>query len=120
MFPWKQEVYRSEMHVLNLTNIYEVYISHNCQTVTMNKRKCNTTISLPISVKHIIRGPYGGLSLVILRAQGGQKFRFFLQKVKAFLQIKIKLYQICFEMSYLHYTIVVKEYKRFEISLGAP
>ena len=33
--------------------------------VTMNKRKCNTTISLPISVKHIIRGPYGGLSLVI-------------------------------------------------------
>ena len=58
----------SEMHVLNLTNIYEVYISHNCQTVTMNRRKCNTTISLPISVKHIIRGPYGGLSLVILRA----------------------------------------------------
>ena len=80
MFPWKQEVRRSEMHVLNLTNIYEVYISHNCQTVTMNKRKCNTTISLPISVKHIIRGPYGGLSLVILRAQGGQKFRFFLKK----------------------------------------
>ena len=90
MFPWKQEVHRSEIHVLNLTNIYEVYISHNCQTVTMNKRKCNTTISLPISVKHIIRGPYGGLSLVILRAQGGQKFRFFFEKkVKAFLQIKI-------------------------------
>ena len=80
MFPWKQEVHRSEMHVLNLTNIYEVYISHNCQTVTMNKIKCNTTISLPISVKHIIRGPYGGLSLVILGAQGGQKFRFFLKK----------------------------------------
>ena len=80
MFPWKQEVHRSEMHVLNLTNIYEVYISHSCQTVTMNKRKCNTTISLPISVKHIIRGPYGGLSLVILRAQGGQKFRFFFDK----------------------------------------
>ena len=30
------------------------------------------------------------------------------------------MYQICFEMSYLHYTIVVKKYKRFEISLGAP
>ena len=88
MFPWKQEVHRSEMHVLNLTNIFEVYISHNCQTITMNKRKCKTTISLPISVKHIIRGPYGGLSLDILRAQGGQKFRFFfLKKVKAFLQI---------------------------------
>ena len=77
------------MHVLNLTNIYEVYISHNCQTVTMNKRKCNTTISLPISVKHIIRGPYGGLSLVILRAQGGKNLDFFSKKVKAFLQIKI-------------------------------
>ena len=81
MFPWKQEVHHSEMHVLNLTNIYEVYISHSCQTVTMNKRKCNTTISLPISVKHIIRGPYGGLSLVILRAQGGGKnLDFFLKK----------------------------------------
>ena len=69
-----------KINVLNITNIYEVYISHSRQTVTMNKRKCNTTISLPISVKHIIRGPYGGLSLVILRAQGGQKFRFFLKK----------------------------------------
>ena len=93
MFPWKQEVHHSEMHVLNLTNIYEVCNSHNRQTVTMNKRKCNTTISLPISIKHIIRGPYGDLILVILGAQrggGGQKFRFFLKKkVKAFLQIKI-------------------------------
>ena len=92
MFPWKQEVHRSEMHVLNLTNIYEVYISHNCQTVTMNKRKCNTTISLPISVKHIIRGPYRGLSLVILRAQGGQKFSvffFFFKKSKPFYKSKL-------------------------------
>ena len=82
MFPWKQEVHRSEMHVLNLTNIYEVCNSHNCQTVTMNKWKRSTTISLPISIKNIIRGPYGGLSLVILGAQGGggQKFRFFLKK----------------------------------------
>ena len=30
------------------------------------------------------------------------------------------MYQICFEMSYLHYTIKVKEYKQFEFSLGAP
>ena len=91
MFPWKQEVHRSEMHVLNLTNIYEVYTSHNCQTVTMNKRKCNTTISLPISIEHIIRGPYGGFIMVILRAQGGgaKILIFFLKKVKAFLQIKI-------------------------------
>ena len=59
------------MHVLNLTNIYEVCNSQNRQTVTMNKRKCNTTISLPISIKHIIRGPYGDLILVILGAQGG-------------------------------------------------
>ena len=71
MFPWKQEVHRSEMHVLNLTNIYEVCNSHNRQTVTMSKRTCNTTISLPISIKHIIRGPYGDLILVILGAQGG-------------------------------------------------
>ena len=73
MFPWKQEVHRSEMHVLNLTNIYEVCNSHNRQTVTMNKRKCNTTISLPISIKHIIRGSYGDLILVILGAQVGAK-----------------------------------------------
>ena len=91
MFPWKQEVHRSEMHVLNLTNIYEVCNSHNCQTVTMNKRKCNTTVSLPISIKHIIRGPYGDLILVILGAQGGggKSFRFFFKKVKASLQIII-------------------------------
>ena len=90
MLPWKQEVHRSEMHVLILTNIYEVCNSHNRQTVTMNKRKCNTTISLPISIKHIIRGPYGDLILVILGARRGQKLRLFLKKkVKAFLQIKI-------------------------------
>ena len=90
MFPWKQEVHRSEMHVLNLTNIYEVCNSHNRQTVTMNKRKCNTTISLPISVKHIIRGPNGDLILVILGAQGGQKFRFFLKKKsKPFYKLKL-------------------------------
>ena len=89
MFPWKQEVHCSEMHVLNLTNIYDVCNSHNCQTVTMNKRKCNTTISLPISIKHMIRGPNGGLILVILGAQGGKNLDFFLEKVKAFLQIKI-------------------------------
>ena len=68
---WKQEVHRSKMHVLNLTYINEVWNSHNCQTVTLNKRKFNATISLPISIKNIIRGPYGGLILVILEAQGG-------------------------------------------------
>ena len=61
------------MHVLNLTNIYDVCNSHNCQTVTLNKTKCNATISLPISIKHIIKGPNGGLILIILGAQGGQK-----------------------------------------------
>ena len=86
----------------------------------MNKRKCNTTISLPISVKHIIRGPYWGLSLVILRAQGGAKIKiFFEKKSKPFYKSKLTVPN-CFEMSYLHYTIVVKEYKQFEISLGAP
>ena len=59
------------MHVLNLTNIYDVCNSHNCQTVTLNKRKCNASISLPISIKYIIRGPNGGLILIILGAQGG-------------------------------------------------
>ena len=90
MFPWKQEVHRSEMHVLNLTNIYEVCNSHNRQTVTMNKRKCNTTISLPISIKHIIRGPYGDLILVILGAQGGGKNLDFLKKKsKPFYKLKL-------------------------------
>ena len=68
------------MHVLNLTNIYNVCNSHNCQTVTLNKRKCNATISLPISIKQIIRGPNGGLILIILGAQGGQKIRKYLKK----------------------------------------
>ena len=72
VLPWKQEVPRSKMHVLNLTNIYDVCNSHNCQTVTLNKRKCNATISLPISIHYIIRGPNGGLILIILGAQGGK------------------------------------------------
>ena len=63
----KRYIHRSKMHVLNFTNIYEVCNSHNCQTVTLNKRKCNATISLPISLQHI----NGGLILVILGAQGG-------------------------------------------------
>ena len=68
------------MHVLNLTNIYDVCNSHNCQTVTLNKRKCNATISLPISIKHFIRGPNGGLILIILGAQEGQKLGNYLEK----------------------------------------
>ena len=71
---------RSKMHVLNLTNIYDVCNSHNCQTVTLNKRKCYATISLPISIKRIIRGPNGGLILIILGAQGGQKLGNYLKK----------------------------------------
>ena len=70
------------MHVLNLTNIYDVCNSHNCQTVTLNKRKCNTTISLPISIQHIIRGPNGGLILIILGAQGGEIKKLFKKKSK--------------------------------------
>ena len=77
------------MHVLKLTNIYEVCNSHNCLTVTMNKRKGNTTISLPKSIKHIIRGPYGGLILVILGAQGGKNLDFFLKKSKPFYKLKL-------------------------------
>ena len=61
------------MHVLNWTFINEVWNSHNCQAVTLNKRKCNATISLPNIYKNIIRGPDGGLILVILGAQGGGK-----------------------------------------------
>ena len=68
------------MHVLNLTIIYDVCNSHNCQTVKLNKRKCNATISLPISIKHIIRGPNGGLLLIILGVQGGQKLGNYLEK----------------------------------------
>ena len=68
------------MHVLNLTNIYDVCNSHNCQFVTLKKRKCYATISLPISIKHIIRGPYGGLILIILGVQGGQQLGNYLEK----------------------------------------
>ena len=89
MLPWKQEIHRSKMHVLNLTNIYDVCNSHNCQTVTLNKRKCFATISLPITIKHIIRGPNGGLFLIILGAQGGQKLGNYLEKSK--LSYKLKL-----------------------------
>ena len=82
------------MHVLNLANIYDVCNSHNCQTVTPNKRKCNATIFLPISIKNIIRGPNGGLILIILGAQGGQKLGIFWKKVKALLQIKINCIKV--------------------------
>ena len=68
------------MHVLNLTNIYDVCNSHNCQTVTLNKKKCYATISLQKSIQHIIRGPNGGLNLIILGAKGGQKLRNYLEK----------------------------------------
>ena len=59
MLPWKQEVHRSQIHVLNSTNIYEVRNSHNCQTVAMNKIKCNATIFLPISIKLLLEVPMG-------------------------------------------------------------
>ena len=75
---------------LNLTNIYDVYNSHNFQTVTLNKRKCYATISLPISIKHIIRGPNGGLILIILGTQGGAKNRKLFGK-KSKLSYKLKL-----------------------------
>ena len=68
------------MYVLNLTNIYDVCNSHNCQTVTLKNGKCNATISLPISIKHIIRGPNGDLIFIILGAQGGQKLGDYLEK----------------------------------------
>ena len=82
------------MHVLNLTNIYDVCNSHDSQTVTLNKRKCYATISLSISIKHIIRGPNGGLILIILGAQGGQKLINYLEKVKTLLQIKINCIKV--------------------------
>ena len=68
------------MHVLNLTNISDVCNSHNCQTVTLNKRKCYATISMPISIKNIIRGPNGGLILISLGVQAGQKLGNYLEK----------------------------------------
>ena len=94
MLPWKQEIHRSKMHVLNLTNIYDVCNSHKCQTVTLNKRKCYATISLPISTKHIIRGPNEGLILIILGAQGGQKLGNYLDKSQTLLQIKINCIKV--------------------------
>ena len=51
MFPWKQEVHRSEMHVLNLTNIYEVCNSHNRQTVTMKKVNKQCLLDTPRTVR---------------------------------------------------------------------
>ena len=97
------------MHVLNLTNIYDMCNSQNCQTVTLNKIKCYATISLPKYIKHIIRGPNGGLILIILGAQGGAKIRkLFGQKSELSYKLNL-MYQSCFEKSYLHYTIEVKE-----------
>ena len=101
MLPWKQEVHRSKMHVLNLTNIYEVCNSHNCKTVTMNKRKCYTIISLPIAIKHSIRGPNGGLILVILVAQGGRAKikKLFEKKSNPFYKLKLivpNLFCVCY------------------------
>ena len=78
MFPWKQEVHRSEMHVLNLTNIYEMYISHNCQTVTMNKRKCNTNICKTYYQRPLWGFEFGHFKGT--RGGGGKNLDFFLKK----------------------------------------
>ena len=51
---------------------------------------------LAISIKDIIRGPNGGLILVILGAQGGPKLRNYLKKVKALLQIKNNCIKVVF------------------------
>ena len=50
----------------------------------------NVIISQPISIKVIIRGPNGGLILVILGAQRGEKFKK-LFETKSKLSYKLKL-----------------------------
>ena len=45
---------------------------NKCKTVTQSQYRCNATTSLPIHVKYNIRGPNGGLILVIQGAQGGE------------------------------------------------
>ena len=59
---------------LNLTNIYEVCYSHNCQTVTMNIGKMlHYHFSIPVSIKHSIR-PQRGFAFGHFRgARGGGK-----------------------------------------------
>ena len=90
MFPWKQEVHHSEMHVLNLTNIYEVFNSHNRQTVTMNKRKCNYHFSTNI-YKTYYQRPLWGFDFGHFRgARGGKNLDFILKKKsKPFYKLKL-------------------------------
>ena len=83
-------MHRSKMHVLNLTNIYDASNPHNCQTVTLNKIKYYTTISLPIFIKHINRGPNGGLILIISSGARGAKIRKLFGR-KSKLSYKLKL-----------------------------
>ena len=62
-------------------------------TLNHNQNKIKTKIS----IKDIIRGPNGGLILVILGAQGGAKIKkLFKIKVEALIQIKIYCIKVVF------------------------
>ena len=50
-----------------------------------------------------------GFDIVILGVQRGQKLRNYLKKSQSSFTLQNQLYQSCFEKSYLHYTIVIKE-----------
>ena len=77
------------MHVLILTNIYEVWNSHNQQTVTLNKRKCWAIIFLPISIKILSEAPMGVWFSHFRGATGAKIKKLFEKKVKALLHNKI-------------------------------
>ena len=63
------------MHVLNLTNIYDMCNSQNCQTVTLNKIKCYATISLPKYKKIYYQRPQWGFDFDHFRGARGAKIR---------------------------------------------
>ena len=80
MLPWKQEVHRSKMHVLILTNIYEVWkFTQQPDCNTEQKKVLSYHFSANIYKKYYQR-PQWGFDLVILGVQRGQKLRNYLKK----------------------------------------
>ena len=72
-----------------IKEIWPALFCNKWETVTQNQTKCNATISLPKSIKNIIRVPNGGLILVILGAQE-VKIKIFFVKKKSKLSHKWK------------------------------
>ena len=77
-----------------MNEIWPALFCNKCKIVTQTQLKCDASISLPIYIKNIIRGPNRDSILEILGAQWGLKKENYLKKVKALLQVKINCIKV--------------------------